>query len=123
MAVSEPQGDVRLYLRSVTDRFFETMQVEPDAAARDGVERLIERAVERLDQEGSLDDSEAVRAAEIRLIYVLLGASIRAAPAADRTSYAFEPEADRRFPETTTTLDGIALAGFLDGICPLYPFC
>jgi hypothetical protein len=123
MAVNDPPGDARLRLRSVADRFFETMQVEPDAAARDGVARLIERTVERLTQEGSLDDSEAVTAAEVRLIYVLLGASLRAAPEADRRFYAFQPEADRRFPETTTTLDGAALAGFLRGICPLWPFC
>jgi hypothetical protein len=96
---------------------FETLNVEADPQVMEVVRGLAETAARTLHEEGRDEEEEAIRAAEARLVYVLTTAGIRT----ENT----EPDLDylRAFPNRGTALEAAALVEFLDGICPIWPFC
>ncbi|HEU5252678.1 MAG TPA: hypothetical protein VFU16_05040 [Solirubrobacterales bacterium] len=98
----------------------ETLNVEADPQAMEVVRGLVETGARTLEDEGTAADEKTVRAAEARLVYVLTSASL-----GSETSETSESTRDLllAFPTQPTTLDAATLASFIDGICPLWPFC
>lgn len=96
---------------------FETMRIEVDPQVMEVVRSLAETGAQTLKEEGRAGDAEAIRAAEARLVYVLTTASLQEETSELSLDYL------HAFPNRGTTLEASSLTGFLDGICPLWPFC
>lgn len=94
-----------------------TLNIEADPQAMEVLRGLVEAGARTLEDEGTAADERTVRAAEARLVYVLTSASLG--------SESSEPTRDLllAFPRQSTSLDAASLAHFIDGICPLWPFC
>ena len=120
MAIQPPSiggSPVNDRLLETAGAVFETMHIETSPQVREMVDGLATSADSRLREEGLADDPRAIRAAEVRLVYVLLAASLR------EEGTGFEFEALQAFPESTTMLSAGLLSEFLDGLCPIWPFC
>jgi len=104
-------------LLATAETTFETMRVEVDPQVREVVRSLAETGARTLKEEGRAEDTESIRAAEARLVYVLTTASMQAETSELSLDYL------QAFPNRATPLEAASLTRFLDGICPIWPFC
>ena len=96
---------------------FETMEIAADPQVMEMVRGLAEVGARTLKEEGRGEEERAIRAAEARLVYLLTTASIQTERRELTVDYI------RAFPTRPSTLGAASLSEFLDGICPIWPFC
>jgi len=90
--------------------------VDPEVAQMVG--ELARKGGRHLDAAGLDKDPRAIRAVEVRLIYMLICATVRA-----EIPDLMDLDRLQAFTERESVLDAAAFADFFDGICPISPFC